>query len=115
MAEDSAEYRGLLRYFLQPWRLELTETSAVAEASQLAGARAFDLYIIDLQLIDGDSIAVLDDLGRRGLTAKCVVLTAFPRVARAFTDIPVVDKSRLNLLGEHLVRILGQPLRGKEM
>jgi len=111
VVDGDAGFRYLLQHLLQPWQLEIVNASSVAEARALAEKRRFDLYLIDLQLTDGDSASLLSQLAALGTAtaASCVVVTSFPTIAPAFSDFPVVDKTRLASIGKHLLRILGMP------
>jgi ActR/RegA family two-component response regulator len=109
--EDDPFFSGIVQRFLAPWGLEIVVTDSVTAAQVRIDARRFDLYIVDLQLTDGDSSDLLARLATLDSTnvARCVVVTSFPLIANALTEFPTVDKTQLTLLGPHLRRILGSP------
>ena len=111
LAEDDPDLTSILRRLLSPWRLDVVSTGSAAEASDLVRQREFDLYLIDLKLSDTDASDLLALLTSKGSTtsSRCVLVTSFPLISRAFSEFPVVDKTQLASLGPHLLRILGRP------
>ena len=111
IVEDDEDFVSIFRYLLKPWPFRIVRAQSAQDAVDLAASETFDLYLIDLQLSDGDSSSVFRQLRTQGrdLAGRCIVVTAFPILARGFTDFPVVDKARLQDVGSHLLRILGRP------
>ena len=111
IVEDDEDFVAIFRHLLKPWPFRIVRARSAEEAVALSSSATFDLYLIDLQLSDGDSSSVFQQLRTRGadIARRCIVVTSFPILSRAFSDFPVVDKTSLKDLGAHLLRILGQP------
>ena len=55
----------------------LREVATLAQAYACLDAQAFDLVVIDLNLPDGTGIDILHRIKSRGLSAHCIVATAY--------------------------------------
>lgn len=111
LVEDNHDFCEIYRFLLRPWNLEIVTASSAEAAFARIAERSFALYVIDLQLADTDTGALLAALETQGADTirKCVVATSFATLAPAFTSLPVVRKTELGSLAPHLRRILGEP------
>ena len=71
--EDDAALRAVLRDFLSLMHYQVLEAADLASFRTLAGAEKFDLLLLDLNLPDGDGLALLRELAANGDTAVFVV------------------------------------------
>ena len=112
LVEDNRDFADIFQRVLAPWKLEIETATSLRSALEITSRRSFDLYTIDLNLADGDCAELLSRLATRGepTTSRCILVTAFPLIATAYTAFPIVSKAQLSSLGPHLFRILGDPL-----
>ena len=79
LIEDFEDIRlwlaGLLREALG--ELTITEAATVAQACSCLDSQPYELIVIDLNLPDGTGIEILRRIKSQGLTACCVVATAY--------------------------------------
>ncbi|MCK5874369.1 MAG: response regulator transcription factor [Alcanivoracaceae bacterium] len=71
--EDDAALRAVLRDFLSLMHYQVFEAADLASFRILADAEKFDLLLLDLNLPDGDGLALLRELTAKGDTAVFVV------------------------------------------
>jgi DNA-binding response OmpR family regulator len=76
LVEDSVRLRELLteRVHDAGWRLDAVAT--VAEAEAATSSVAYDLALLDLGLPDGDGVALIRELRKRGFAAPILVIAA---------------------------------------
>ncbi|MEE4248948.1 MAG: response regulator transcription factor [Alcanivoracaceae bacterium] len=71
--EDDAALRAVLRDFLSLMHYQVLEAADLASFRALADTEKFDLLLLDLNLPDGDGLALLRELAAKGDTAVFVV------------------------------------------
>lgn len=111
IVEDDPDFARIISHLLTPWPLEVVTTATLSEALSIVSARPFDLYAIDLRLADHDSAPLLAWLSSQGpaVASRCITLTSYSMIATAFTEFPIISKTKLSSLGPELFRILGDP------
>lgn len=79
LVEDFGEIRQWMANLLREafGVVKIAEAPTVAQAYKLLDAIEFDLIIIDLNLPDGSGVEILQRIKSTGLTALCVVATAY--------------------------------------
>ncbi len=82
LLEDDAPLRKRLAAHLRRAGAQVTEATTLAEARRLLGGLAFEFALIDLNLPDGDALALLRE-GAFSENTGVVVMTAFGGVQRA--------------------------------
>jgi DNA-binding NtrC family response regulator len=83
IAEDEEIIRTTLREFLTGEGYSVSDAGTVADALKLARQRDFDVAICDVQLPDGDGIALLRRLQQVNLETSVLVITAYATVENA--------------------------------
>ena len=74
VVDDRVDQRALIRVLLRPLALDTVDVASAAEAATTLEGRDFDVAIVDLDLGDHFSFALLADLDRRAIPT--VVITA---------------------------------------
>lgn len=116
LVEDFEEIRhwlaGLLREAFG--EVNITEAATVAQACSHLDAQLFDLIVIDLNLPDGTGIDILQRIKKQGLTAHCVVATAYDDDAHLLSALHAGADGYLlkDQPGEQLIRDLHGILTG---
>jgi len=85
VVDDEPEVRETLRNGLVALGHQVVVADSGVEALRLAGARGFDIVLLDLRMPDMDGLAVLEALKGRGVAAKMVILTGHAEVESAVT------------------------------
>lgn len=84
VVEDEEIIRTSLREFLSgETRVEVATAGCVSDALALAQQQDFDVAICDVQLPDGDGIALVRRLGQLNPATACLVITAYATVENA--------------------------------
>jgi DNA-binding NtrC family response regulator len=83
IVEDEEIIRTTLREFLTGEGYSVADAGTVADALKLARQRDFDVAICDVQLPDGDGIALLRRLQQVNLETSALVITAYATVENA--------------------------------
>ena len=83
IVEDEEIIRTTLREFLTGEGYWVADAGTVADALKLARQRDFDVAICDVQLPDGDGIALLRRLQQVNLETSVLVITAYATVENA--------------------------------
>ena len=83
IVEDEEVIRTTLREFLQGERYTVETVGTVAGALELARERDFDVAICDVQLPDGDGIALTRKLHQLNLQTFTLIITAYATVENA--------------------------------
>jgi DNA-binding NtrC family response regulator len=83
IVEDEEIIRTTLREFLTGEGYSVADAGTVADAIKLARHRDFDVAICDVQLPDGDGIALLRRLQQVNLETSALVITAYATVENA--------------------------------
>lgn len=111
IVEDDPQFVSIFSRLLRPWCPEISSTHSGAEAILLLKSHDFDLVMIDLQLPGADAPELLDFISASSepLRSRCLIVTSFPIIGKALSDIPVVPKTNLVELGPHLLRVIGRP------
>ena len=88
--------------------------SSGSEGILLATARSFDVLVIDLRLPDMSGIDVVRQLKRSGITARMVIVTAFPALDSSFEAGAAGADGYVDgpLWGEDVVDVVFQALNG---
>lgn len=116
LIEDFEEIRhwfaGLLREAFGA--LTISEAATVAQAHLHLDAKIFDLIVIDLNLPDGTGIDILRRIKTQGLSAHCVVATAYDDDVHLLTALNAGADGYLlkDQPGEQLIRDLHGILTG---
>jgi len=79
--DDDATVRKTVRRLLAPLPdLELYDAATYEEAIGVAGAEAFDLFLVDIRLserpLQREGLALVRELRKRGVTTQCVMVTS---------------------------------------
>ncbi len=112
IVEDDPDFVAILSRLLRAWSVDIVIADSSTDATHVLGTTRFDLVLLDIKLRDeDDGFGLLSFLSIQppDVKASCVIVTGFPVVGRAWSELPVVDKRRLGELGPHLFRILGPP------
>ncbi len=83
IVEDEEIIRTTLREFLTGEGYTVADAGTVADALKLARQRDFDVAICDVQLPDGDGLALLRRLQQVNLETSVLVITAYATVENA--------------------------------
>ncbi|TAJ75725.1 MAG: response regulator transcription factor [Gallionellaceae bacterium] len=94
--------------------VSITEAATVAQAYAHLDAQSYDLIVIDLNLPDGTGVDILHRIKTQGLTAHCVVATAYDDDAHLLSALHAGADGYLlkDQAGEQLVRDLHGILSG---
>ncbi len=76
LVEDDFDVAASLATYLEPRGIDMTFAYSAREAAQMALALPLDVAVFDVQLPDGDGVALCADLKSRGLACPVVFLTA---------------------------------------
>lgn len=111
IVEDDPQFVSIFSRLLRPWSPEIQSTHSGAEAIRRLERQEFDLVTIDLQLPGADATDLLEFIstGSEAQKSRCLIVTSFPMIGKAFSDIPIVAKTSLVDLGPHLMQVLGRP------
>lgn len=116
LIEDFAEIRSWLAGLLREafGEVLVTEAVTVAQAYSCLDAQAFDLIVIDLNLPDGTGVEILQRIKTQGLTAHCIVATAYDDDAHLLSALQAGADGYLlkDQPGEQLIRDLHGILTG---
>lgn len=116
LIEDFEEIRhwlaGLLREAFGA--VSITEAATVAQAYAHLDTQSYDLIVIDINLPDGTGIDILRRIKTQGLTAHCVVATAYDDDANLLSALHAGADGYLlkDQPGEQLIRDLHGILSG---
>lgn len=116
LIEDFEEIRhwlaGLLREAFAG--VNIAEAATVAQACSYLDVQPFDLIVIDLNLPDGTGVDILHRIKTQGLTAHCVVATAYDDDAHLLSALHAGADGYLlkDQPGEQLIRDLHGILNG---
>lgn len=116
LIEDFAEIRSWLAGLLREafGEVHITEAVTVAQAYACLDVQVFDLIVIDLNLPDGTGVEILQRIKAQGLTAHCVVATAYDDDAHLLSALQAGADGYLlkDQPGEQLIRDLHGILTG---
>lgn len=83
IVEDEKVIRGTLCEFLEGEGYEVSDAATVSDALALARARDFHVAVCDVQLPDGDGIALLRSLHKINPSTFILIITAYATVENA--------------------------------
>jgi DNA-binding NarL/FixJ family response regulator len=111
------DHEGTLDTYSTILRLAGFETVAAGTGRAgiaLAIARAFDVILVDLRLPAILGIDVVRELKLSGVSARMVIVTAFPEIDSSFDAAAVGADGYVEgpLFGDELVEVVGQAIRG---
>lgn len=116
LIEDFEEIRHWLAGLLHEAfaGVNITEAATVAQACSYLDVQSFDLIVIDLNLPDGTGVDILHRIKTQGLTAHCVVATAYDDDAHLLPALHAGADGYLlkDQPGEQLIRDLHGILNG---
>lgn len=116
LIEDFEEIRSWLADLLREafGEVNITEAATVAQAYSHLDLQLFDLIVIDLNLPDGTGVDILRRIKTQGLTAHCVVATAYDDDAHLLSALQAGADGYLlkDQPGEQLIRDLHGILNG---
>lgn len=116
LIEDFEEIRhwltGLLREAFA--EVKITEVATVSQACSYLDVQSFDLIVIDLNLPDGTGVDILRRIKTQGITAHCVIATAYDDDAHLLSALHAGADGYLlkDQPGEQLIRDLHGILDG---
>jgi signal transduction histidine kinase/DNA-binding response OmpR family regulator len=78
IVDDNATNRRILSSFLQRWQMTPTEAEGTRAALQLAEGQAFDLFLVDMYMPDGNGVGFAEEVRRHpnGSRAPVLLLTS---------------------------------------
>ncbi len=116
LIEDFEEIRNWLAGLLREAFGEVTivEAATVAQAYANLEAHTFDLIVMDLNLPDGTGVDILHRIKMQGLTAHCIVATAYDDDAHLLPALHAGADGYLlkDQPGEQLIRDLNGIMNG---
>ena len=91
IVEDEEIIRATLHEFLLSEGFDVASAANVAQALQLARTREFQVAICDVQLPDGDGVALLRKLQQLQSQICVLIITAYATVESAVGSTRVVE------------------------
>jgi len=91
VVDDEADIRLVVRACLERAGYEVSEASSAAALRQSFAAPAPDVVVLDLQLSDGDGLALLPELKQQWPRARVIILTGYGTVDAASKAYAVDD------------------------
>ncbi|MDX2273830.1 MAG: ActR/PrrA/RegA family redox response regulator transcription factor [Hyphomonadaceae bacterium] len=85
--DDDAAFRTRLARALEQRGFEVTAASSVAEANDVAAAKAPAYAVLDLRLEDGSGLNVVESLHKRRPECRVVILTGYGAIATAVAAV----------------------------
>ncbi|NKE70139.1 sigma-54-dependent transcriptional regulator [Candidatus Manganitrophus noduliformans] len=83
IVDDDQGYRFSLRDYLAHLGYRITEAGSCAEARQILKSRELDLILLDLQLPDGDGLALLDEIAQMGDAVEVIMISGHGTIEKA--------------------------------
>jgi DNA-binding NtrC family response regulator len=109
IVEDDPGFVALIQLMVKPLGATCVNATDADAAREELTSKTFEMVTIDLRLPDGGGPSLVAEIEGRGkdLAERCVILTSYPYVAKAFsTSIPIIDKCRVAEIGPYLQRLL---------
>lgn len=108
VVDDDPSYLMILERLCRACGADVVTTSSADEARRALQREKIDLLLLDLQLDRQEGLPLIAEVEHDPLLApKAVVVTGFSVVAPVFTNLPIVDKGKLEDLSTYLRKMLG--------